>query len=337
MLSLSAQAADFDVSFTYTQSRDFWRTVQDIQDQTGNLAKIQSIINTKYGKPDILYSFLDANYSYNHGWFDSKMFEKIVIGTRAEALVGGEISNPISPEIQAYANSAGIFYYGFRSDPKILEDYYLDTRLLGGIGSEKRLYAQGAEFIDAIPVRNGTLFLGGLQTNYINQFNMGNDFWVTSNILLRGVYFHSTTPKARSNPNEITSFPVLRWHIQNEWLKETNSFLSNNTRLGLVFVVGQNPYPSLPLPVTFDYQQKLKIFPGLSSVGGLGGIIRFLSKSSTPNFSVQGGYYGGAFGGGVDLQIDSFLLTASTYGIENLITPARDKTRVWSLSAGLSL
>ncbi len=93
LLPLSSLAADFDLSLAYGQSRDFWKTVHEVQDRTGNLTEIQNVVKDRYGKPDLLYSSLDAAYAYEA--FDSGLLGRVVIGTRAEALAGGEISNPI--------------------------------------------------------------------------------------------------------------------------------------------------------------------------------------------------------------------------------------------------
>lgn len=331
-----AQAADFDIGVSYGQSRDFWRTVEAVQDRTGNLVEINEVVKDRYGKPDLLYSYLDAAYSYPHDAFESDLLGLVVIGTRAEAIAGGEISNPISPEIQAYASSTGIFSLGLRSKARPLSTN-LDARLLLGLGPEKRLYAQGAEFIDAIPVRSGILFLGGAELLLLDQSAVGEDFWITTELLLRGVFFHSTTAPAKSRPNEDRSFAAWRWKLQNEWLKETPTFLSRRTRVGIISVVGQNPLPFLSMPITWDYQQKLTFYPGLKSISGLGGIVRFVSDNALPNVSFYGGYFGGAIGGGADLQIGSFLLNASTYGVESLLTPSREKTRIWSATLGLAL
>ena len=335
LLPFLAHAADFDLSLGYGQSRDFWRTVQEVQDRTGNLSEIQEVVKGRYGKPDLLYSYLDAAYSFPHEDFDSELLSETVIGTRAEAMAGGEISNPISPEIEAYANSTGIFSIGFRSKPQSAS--FLDARLFAGLGPEKRLYAQGAEFIDAIPVRSGTLFLGGAKVAFLDRSAVGEDFWITTDIALRGTYFHSTTSPAKSRPDDKRSFATLRWRIQNEWLKETQTFLSSHTRLGILSVLGQTPLPFLDLPVTWDYQQKLKLYPGLASISGIGGIARLLTQSALPNVAFYGGYFGGALGAGLDLQLKSVLLNASTYGVENTLTPAREKARIWNLSLSVAL
>lgn len=337
LLPMPSLAAGFDFSIGYGQSRDFWQTVQAVQDRTGNLGEIQSVIKDKYGKPDLVYSYLDAAYTYPHEAFDSSFLGLVVVGTRAEALAGGEISNPISPQIEAYANSVGIFSFGLRSMPEPTANSYIDARLMAGLGPEKKLYAQGAEFIDAIPVRSGTLILGGGEIVFLNRSSYGEDFWITTDILLRGIYFHSSTPPPKSRPKEEKSHVAWRWKLQNEWLKQTDTFLSSRTRFGILSVVGQNPQPFLTLPVSWDYQQKIELYPGLRSISGIGGIIRFLSESATPNVALYGGYFGGAFGAGVDLQLGSVLLNASTYGIENRLTPAREKTRIWNASLGVAL
>src|SRR5690606_10166434 len=147
----------------------FWKTVQEIQDRTGNLSEIQAVVKDRYGKPDLLYSYLDASYNYPHEHFDSGSLGLAVIGTRAEALASGEISNRIAPSIQAYANTTGIFSFGLHSKLERDRKTFVDARLLGGIGPEKRLYAQGAELIDSIPVRSGILFLGGGEINLLNR------------------------------------------------------------------------------------------------------------------------------------------------------------------------
>jgi hypothetical protein len=332
-----ARATDFDLGLAYGQSRDFWRLVGDIQDRTGNAAEIDALARNRYGKPDVIYSYLDASYSYPHDHFDWEPFGALVIGTRAEALAGGEISNPISPEIQAYANATGIASIGYRSLNAPGRRTIWEARLLGGVGPEKRLYAQGAEFLDTIPVRNGALFLGGAFLQVMNRAEPGEDFFVTTDFYVRGVYFHSTADAPRSRPDEDLSFFSLRWKLQNEWLKEIDTFLSSRTRLGIISVLGQNPTPFLNLPVTWDYQQRLRTYPGFRSTAGIGGMARFLSESALPNVALYGGFFGGAFGGGADLQLGPVVLNASTYGLENFLSPSREKTRIWNATLGVAL
>jgi hypothetical protein len=335
----SAFAAEFDLAGGYAQSRDFWETVHAIQDQTGNIAEIQKVVHDRYGKPDVGYSYLDAAYSYPHGWFDSETLTHAWIGMRAEALAGGEISNPVFPEIQAYADTVGISFYGLHSDPAALVQghSYWSVRGLFGYGPEKRLYAEGPELIGSIPVRSGSLLVGGLEANYVNQSEFGNDFWITTNALIRPTYFHSSVESAASFPDEEHSFWTWRWRVQNEWLKQVDTPLSSRTRFGLLSVAGQTPIPFSALPVTWDYQQKTQLFPGLGASSGLGGIVRLISDRALPNLAAYFGEFGGALGGGVDLQLGPVLLNASSYALENALTTSHDRTRLWQVTAGVSL
>lgn len=334
-----SHAADFDLGLGYAQSRDFWETVHDVQDKTGNLTEIQRTLNDRYGRPDILYSYLDASYSYPHSWFESNTLSHAFIGTRAEALAGGQVSNPIFPEIQAYANSTGIASYGFRSRSDALARgfSFWSWRLLAGMGPERRLYAKGPEFIEAIPVRSGTLLLAGTELAFLDQSEFDGDFWVTSNIFVRPVYFRSSVPAAKSFPDEERSFWTWRWRIQNEWLKQTDSFLSTRTRFGIISVAGQNPVPFTSLPITWDYQQKTQLYQGIGASSGIGGILRVLTESSLPNLALYGGLFGGAFGAGIDLQLGPVILNGSTYALENSLTTTHDRTRMWQAQLGLAL
>ncbi len=334
-----ALAADFDLGVGYAQSRDFWETVHDVQDKTGHLPEIQKAVNDRYGKPDILYSYLDAAYAYPHDAFTSDAFSHLVIGTRAEALAGGQVSNPIFPEIPASANSTRIASFGLRSRPDAMArgNSFWSWKLLAGMGPEKRLYAKGPEFIEAIPVRSGTLLLAGTEISFLDQSEFGDDFWVTSNIMLRPVYFKSSVPPAESFPDEERAFAVWRWRVQNEWLKQVDTALSSRTRFGIISVLGQNPVPFTSLPITWDYQQKTQLYPGIGATSGIGGILRLLTDSGVPNFAVYAGLFGGAPGGGVDLQLGPVLLNASTYALENALTTSHDRTRLWQATLGLAL
>lgn len=334
-----ARAADFDLAVGYSQSRDFWETVHAVQDKSGNLTEIQGTLHDKYGKPDIAFSHLDAAYAYPHGWFDSDAFSHALIGTRAEALAGGEVSNPIFPEIQAYANTIGIASYGFRSrgDAMARGLSFWSWRALGGMGKEKRLHAKGPEFLESIPVRSGTLYALGTELLFLDQSEFGGDFWITSNWMIRPMWFKSTTPPSRSRPDEQREFFTWRWKLQNEWLKQVETPLSSRTRFGILSVLGQNPVPFAPLPVSWDYQQKLQLFPGIGSTSGLGGIVRLLSDRALPNLALYAGLFGGVVGGGLDLQLGPVLLNASTYGLENTLTVSRDNTRLWQASIGVAL
>ncbi len=332
-------AADFDLAGGYAQSADFWKTVTEIQNQTGNIAEIQRVVNDKYGKPDVAYSYLDAAYSYPHGWFDSETFSHAWIGTRAEALAGGEISNPIFPEIQAYANTVGIASYGLRGDADALArgHSFWSIRVLGGTGPEKRLYAEGPELIGAIPVRNGTLLALGAEASLLDQSEFGDDFWITTNGLIRPMYFHSSVDPAPSFPDEQTHFMTWRWKMQNEWLKQIDTPLSSRTRVGILTVAGQTPIPFTSIPITWDYQQKTQLFPGVGATSGIGGILRLISDKAMPNLAVYAGEFGGGFGGGVDLQLGPVILNASSYQLENALTTSHDRTRLWQATAGVSL
>jgi hypothetical protein len=327
-----ALATDLDLSFSYGQSRDFWKTVQDVQDRTGNITEIQSVVKDKYGKPDLLYSSLEATYAFPQETFS--FLDLAYISTKAEALAGGEISNPISPEIEAFATSMGIASLGLRSAPT-LDFAFWDFKGNLGMGPEKRLYAQGIEFLEAIPVRSGTLFLGGAELGYYDRYRDG-DFELLTDFQLRGTYFRSTTPQPKSR-SESNSLFALRWKLQNEWLKRVETFLSARTEIGIISVLGQDPQPFLNLPYSWDYQQKLKIYPGLRSITGVGGITKFKTLTARPNTSIYFGYFGGAIGGGINLQVGSVILSAATYGVENLTTPAREKSRIWNASIGAAL
>lgn len=336
-LSTPALAADLHLGFAYAQSQDFWQIVDQVQDKRGNIGAINQALYDRYGKPDLLFSYAQAAYTYDHELFESDLLGQAIVGTRAEVLAGGEVSNPISPEIQAYMNRNGVASFGFRTAPGPGRRTFLEVKALGGLGSEKRLYAHGAELIDYIPTRSGTLLLGGGQVSLLDHALLEGDFSIATDALLRAVYFHSTTPPAVSRPNEENSFGTLRWRLQNEWLKETETFLSSRTRVGIISVLGQDPYPFFDLPVTWDYQQKLKLFPGIGSVSGLGGIARILSESSLPNLALYAGLFGGAVGGGVDLQMGPVLLNASSYAVQNFLTPNQERTRLWHASIGIIL
>jgi hypothetical protein len=337
--ALSAQAADFDLGVGYSQSRDFWETVHEVQNKTGNLTDIQGVFRERYGHPDVAFSYLDAAYAYPHGWFDSDAFSHAWIGTRAEALAGGQVSNPIFPEIQAYANSVGVASYGLRSraDAMAVGQSFWSWRILGGMGPEKRLHAKGPELIEAIPVRSGTLLLLGTELAFLDQTEYGNDFWITSNALVRPVYFKSSTPPAKSRPDEERSFVTWRWKMQNEWLKQVETPFSSRTRFGIISVVGQNPVPFTSIPVSWDYQHKTQLFPGIGSTSGLGGIVRLISDRALPNLALYAGDFGGVIGGGIDLQLGPVLLNGSTYGLENALTVTHDNTRLWQATIGVAL
>lgn len=334
-----ARAADFQIAGGYAQSRDFWQTVHDLQDQTGNISEISKVLHDRYGQPDILYSYLDASYAYPHGWFESDTFSQAWIGTRAEALAGGEVSNPIFPEVQAYANTIGIASYGLRSGPDALAQShsFWSVRVLGGLGPEKRLNAEGPDFLSAIPVRSGNLLLAGAEVAFLDQSEFGGDFFITTDALVRPVYFHSSVTPSPNLPDEQTSFTVWRWRLQNEWLKEIETPFSHRTRIGIITVAGQTPVPFTSLPVSWDYQQKTQLFPGVGASSGLGGMIRLLSDRALPNLALYFGEFGGAFGGGLDLQLGPVLLNVSSYALENALTTSHDRTRLWQATAGVAL
>ena len=339
LLSLitAARAADFDASFSYAQSRDFWHTVQDIQNRTGNLPEINGVIKDKFGKPDILYSYLDASYQRPQDWMDNSLFTHFSVGTHAEALAGGEVTNPISPEIQAYADSIGIMSFGLQGLSSVTEGSSLQSKVQFGLGPEKRLYAHGAEFLDAIPVRTGMLILAGLDNTFLHRNAVGDDFWISTEVNLRATYFHSSVTPVAKIPEDKTSFTAVRWKIQNEWLKEVETPISNRTQLGLISVLGQDPVPYLRLPVTWDYQQKLKLYPGFSSIGGLGGLVRLVSDTSLPTTTFYGGIFSGSLGAGLDLQFGKIFFSAATFSLENGISVSRDSTRIWNASLGMAL
>ena len=325
-------AADFDLSLTYGQSRDFWKTVQDIQDRTGNVPEVQSVVQDKYGKPDLLYSQFEATYSFPQETVS--LLPLASFGTRAEAVAGGEISNPISPEIEAYATSMGILSFGLRSIPSD-DTAYWDVKGYAGLGPEKKLYAQGAELFESIPIRSGQLFLVGSELGFYDRW-YHEDFLIQTDLQIRPLYFFSTVDPPRSRTEETTHFSV-RWKLQNEWLKRVETIFSSQTEIGVLSVVGQNPLPFVQLPFSFDYHQRLELYPGIRSVTGLGGIARLKNRSALPNFGIYGGYFGGALGGGVDLQVKSLLLSAATFGVENVNFPAKEKARIWTLSLGAAL
>ena len=196
---------------------------------------------------------------------------------------------------------------------------------------------EGPELIGSIPVRSGTLLVAGTEGSFLDQTEYGGDFWITTNALIRPTYFHSSVDPAESFPDEERSFWTWRWRMQNEWLKEEETVLSRRTRFGILSVVGQTPIPFSSIPVTWDYQQKTQLFPGIGASGGLGGILRLISDRALPNLALYAGLFGGALGGGIDLQLGPLLLNASSYALENALTTSHDRTRLFQATAGLSL
>jgi hypothetical protein len=336
---LAARGANFDLSVGYAQSADFWKVVQQIQDQTGNLGPILKLVNDQYGQPDVGFTYLEAGYSYPQEWLPSEALSHAWITTKAEALAGGEISNPILPIVQAYANTTGIVSYGLRSAPeaKAAGHCLWGIRVLGGLGPEKRLYAQGPEFLDTIPVRSGTLALAGAEVSFLDQSELGGDFWITTNALVRPVYFHSSVDPSPDLPDEPTSFMTWHWQLENEWLKEVPTSLSPHTRIGIITTLGQTPIPFTSVPITWDYQQKTQLFPGLGAISGIGGILRIVSENSSLGLATYLGEFGGGFGGGVNAQLGPILLNGSSYTLENDLTTSHDKTRLYQVTAGVSL
>ena len=335
-LAFSLQAADFDLSLNYGQSQDFWKTVNQVQEQRGSIVGINEVLRDKYGKPDLVFSSLQALHSYKQDYFESVPLSKIYFGTRAEASAGGEVSNPISPKIIAYGSTLGIASFGFRSDPA-KQGFRLSLGSFAGLGPEKQLYAEGAEFLEAIPVRNGLLFVAGLDLEAFHQEEYEGDFFVSTYGRFRPSYFHSTTKAPRTKPHWDNSFFTWRFRLQNEWLKEIESSLADHVRVGIITSLGQNPIPNLELPFAWDYQQRLPLLPNFTSMSGLGGMIRLISEEASPSLAAYAGLFAKRLGGGLDLQYKSAVLTAASWGIENSLSPSRESTRLWTLSLGLAL
>ncbi|MCO5142943.1 MAG: hypothetical protein M9962_07630 [Oligoflexia bacterium] len=335
LLGAETKAADLSLSLSYAQSRDFWKTVQSIQDKTGDIGAIHQVIKDKYGKPDLLYSRFSASYSFEQNGDFPEFIDNFFVGTNAEALAGGGVQNPISPEVHAYASTMGIGSAGFLSISDSKQSIFSMQTLLG-LGKQKQLDAKGAEFIDAIPVRNGILALGGVDLDYVYRTSFGDNFWTTNSVGIRPIYFFSNIDPPLSESETKYSYLVLRWRLESEWLKQFSSDYFDWS-LGIHTIAGQSPYPGLILPITWDYHNRLQLLPSLGSVSGIGLVAKLFGDGSYANLTSHAGIYGGEIGGGLGLHIKTFSLNASTYSIENYFHRSEGKTRIWSASIGVVL
>src|SRR5687768_2942241 len=91
-LASPAFATDLNLGLSYAQSRDFWRTVDDVQNKRGDISAINQALYDRYGKPDLLFSYFHGEYVYKHDYFDSELLGQAFFGTQAEAIAGGEVS-----------------------------------------------------------------------------------------------------------------------------------------------------------------------------------------------------------------------------------------------------
>lgn len=328
---------EFSLNVGYSQSSDFWKTVQEIQSKSGNIQEIQSVLDNRYGQSETLFSTLRAQYSADHALWDEDFLHQAYFGSDAEALAGGEAANPVSPEITAYTNSVGILSAGLKS--RFSRDgLRLSARGFGGFGPEKRIHVAGTELIDGLPVRTGTLLLAGGEIKAGHRVSLEGGFEIDGEASWRPTYFTSDVGPSNVRPDEKFQFWTHRWRLDSKWLKDFNDGLADQNQFGVVAILGQQPLPNADLlPISWDYQNRLKTWPGLAALAGTGILYRALSGDGSNELEIHAGIYGGHLGAMAQYRYRALELRAATYSLDNGLGLSGVNARIWSLGLGISL
>lgn len=258
---------------------------------------------------------------------DCSVFLNLYLATSAEGVGNGLVRNPVVPELHADALAAGVLRAGFEGS---LAENPIRTRfgLLGGSGYEKRIDAFSTDLIEKLPVRDGHLYLFGLEQE-ASAVTYQHDWKLTTAPTLREIEFHSSVAPSDLDTAQGADFMEVRWKSESEAMTEIHLPLFVTTQAGIVVVAGPQPLPVDILPVVWDYSHKVQSFPEIGAMVGAGGVSE-LSWSSNSSWKTTAGFFGGYWGGTTGVLLGSYQLNLGTWGIEASSAYRTLGLRIWT-------
>lgn len=325
---------EFSVQLSYAQSAAAWSTVHDIKTAEGNFGALNEVLKREYGVPEEAFTRVALGYSapLSHGSSDRLRFT-----VAAEGVGYGLVQNPVVPELHMNAEAAGLFGGGYSflvtgGGPQ------LSLGAVGGMGREKRVDATSTDLIEAIPLRNGAIYIYGFDFSIEQRFSVDRDTAIALSGSARETLFETTTPQPSSSALEEEKNSILthRWKALGELERSLDLAFLDRTSLALQGIAGPQPLPVDLLPRLWDYAHNLYPTPELGALAGVGLALRS-SLSRATNLACHAGFYGGYFGGDLALRYRGVSLVLASFGLENSAAYHVLGERIWQAGLSFSL
>lgn len=324
------------VLLRYGQHSDFWKQVDSLKKSDDPVAQTLSFMDKEnYGAIEGIakaqLEVLSSNEDFWTGYFDT-----LGMGFNVNSLAGGEVYNRISPKVRGYLTwDLSFFTTLSKKEAGIGESgwsYLIGTNV--GIGRQKIVEGEAIDFLVETPVKESTLYYVGadLGLGYKSQFS---DYMRLSyKGLILPTYFYSQFDEAKYSYGVKKGIGTLRWRTE---IEQTYSFQApkeGGFEIGGQLFGGQQPTPVRILPRVWDSIHKIEVFPDYGTLVGFGGVLRAFTGSRKFLFSTYGGFYGGYFGAGANLNVYGVTLEAGRFSYEQTSKYRLRESRILYASLG---
>jgi hypothetical protein len=326
-----------DFSGLYGQGFDFWGKVQTLTQDNVAPADMLSLLDSSFDHPEEGLGTFSIGY---HGpvsdslknWVNQGYF-----GVGADALVGGVATNRILPQVQAYEVFSSHLDFGLMQrvpDRDSGWEYRWGSTL--GIGQESLLQGSAVDLVGQSP-NQSALFYTGLDFDLGFKNHLSDVLKERYLITLAPTLFHSDFSDSGEQYQIASDQLNVRWREENEWDLTFDTPFKPLLDFGVLALFGQQPTPIQFLPRTWDAIHNLDAWPSAGQLVGLGTRAHFYDSEGHFGLFLDGGFYGGYFGGSAALYIYGIELAAGTYGLEESAGYRIEESRIRFVSLGGSI
>ncbi len=307
----------FQIQALYGLDGDFWDTAETLHAKKRDPSTIADLLDSKFENPQEGIASIGLRYYGDISSSFEKWFSHGYLGVGGDGLAGGSIRNRIMPELRGYSVVTAHADVGMAKEPELGTDGldYLFGSTVGG-GEQKLVQGSALEFLDHVPARQSALFYAGVDAEVGGRMEFSDALSARNRLILQPTFFHSDSSDSGYEYKIRRNSLYLRWRFENQWQALFGETQAAGGAVGLYLLSGQQPIPDRVLPRTWDSIHDINTFPAFGQLIGVGTQVRFHFSDPRYFFRLDGGFYGGYFGGGAHLGLSSVGIFAGTYGLE---------------------
>lgn len=317
----------------YGNTPDFWGTVENLDEKKDNIKELDRYLDPRYGKNELGLSHFEFSAFIPQKKIISDIFPFFKFHIRGDALAGGEVLNPVFPQIKAYQSITGEGGFGLYRPIKYTDNFEIGSSFgfQFGTGELKTLEMHASDFIEKTPIQKGDLnfvtfnFSFGFTQLMFDHFRSEH----TLNGLPTFLNYHVTEQDLKPGWKE--KVWKARWNYIGKWFLSTDEYANENGfHLGVLSSFGNFPIPNTSLlPKSWEYVHDRSLtnsFTKMSGVGMFGQV--FFDPSSLYFLELQAGTFAGLFGGSGSLRLNWFYLEAGSWGLDTGVRYLIEETRL---------
>lgn len=330
-----ADAGAVDFSGLYGQGFDFWGKVQDLSQDNVTPADMLKLLDSSFEHPEEGLATFSIGYrgpvsDSLKNWVNQGYF-----GVGADALVGGTATNRILPQIQAYEVYSSHIDFGLMQRVPNHDsgwEYRWGSTL--GLGQEALVQGSAVDLVGQFEPNKSAVFYTGLDFDLGFKNHLSDVLKESYRLSATPTLFHSDFSDSSSQFKIASDQLSFRWREQNEWSVTLETPFKPLLDFGVLSIFGQQPTPIQFLPRTWDAVHNLDAWPSAGQLVGLGTRAHLYDSEGHFGLFLDGGFYGGYFGGSAALYIYGIELAAGTYGLEESSGYRIEESRVRFISLG---